>query len=334
MRASLVTNGLPLGMMPGAIEQERAANRAAVVLVSWNTREVLADAIRSVEVHGEGLAGRIIVVDNNSSDGSATMVREDFPEVTVIENTANMGFGSANNRGVGVAIEPYVLLLNSDAELLTNTLTALVDELDRYTTAAAVGARLVFSDGSFQASFADFPKLWDEIGVLFALPRQMRGASFPTYSESDSRTSCEADWVGAACVLVRRTAFEDIGGFDPSFHMYSEEVDLCRRLRSAGWTIRYSPDAVARHHGGQSTTQRAGEQPALLWGSRLRYHRRYGSEGRATVLTLLVAIAYALRAGFWAARAIVARAERRDGYAQRAKSAARVVGTVMSLVRA
>ncbi len=295
----------------------------SIVIVNWNTRDLLADAISSVIANAESFASNIVVVDNASHDDSVAMVRRAFPGVEVISSDTNLGFGAANNRGVATSNKPYFLFLNSDAELLSGTLPILVEALDEHPEAAAVGARLVHPDGRFQASFADFPRLWDEIGMLFALPRPLRRAGFPSYSESASQTACEADWVGAACVMVRRTAYEGIGGFDPSFHMYSEELDLCRRLRSAGWTIRYSPDAVARHHGGQSTTQRAGEQPALLWGSRLRYHRRYGSAGRATVLTLLVAIAYALRAGFWAARAIVARAERRDGYARRAKSAAR-----------
>ena len=276
-----------------------------IILVSWNTRDLLRWALRSVRDHA-AMPVHMVVVDNASSDGSPEMVRAEFPEATLIVNPDNRGFGQANNQGFAASDEPLVLLLNSDAELTPGALPALVGEMDRYPNAGVVGARLVFPNGRFQASFADFPTLGRELLALAGLSRLLFGPTYPSYAEAASGEPRAVDWVGGACMLLRREAVTATGGFDPGYHLYSEEMDLCRRIRQAGFTVRYQPSAVAVHHGGQSSTQRSLEQPRLLWESRLRYYRLHRPTWEARLLRSCIRLAYLLRGGLWRLRAMAA----------------------------
>lgn len=296
----------------------------AIILVNWNTRDLLRQALRSVREHA-GMPVHVIVVDNASSDGSPEMVRAEFPEATLIANPDNRGFGQANNQGFAASREPFILLLNSDAELTPGALPALVAELERHPEAGAVGGRLVYPDGRFQASFAAYPKLLTEALLLAGLAPRIWGVQYPSRRESASRRAREVDWVGAACLLLRRAAVDATGGFDPSFHMYAEETDLCRRIHGRGWTVRYSPQAVALHHGGRSTTQRSTEQPLMLWRSRLLYFRKHRPAWEARVLPLLIRGAHALRGLTWSLRARLAAGGARAEWQQRAAGAWRVV---------
>lgn len=296
----------------------------AIVLVSWNTQDLLRQALRSVREHA-GMPVHVIVVDNASSDGSTAMVCAEFPEATLIANPDNRGFGQANNQGFAAGQEPFILLLNSDAQLTPGSLPALVATLEQHPEAGAVGARLVYPDGRFQASFAAFPNLLTEVLLLAGLAPRIWGAQYPSRRESASRRARAVDWVGAACLLLRRAAVDATGGFDSSFHMYAEETDLCRRIRGQGWAVRYCPQAVALHHGGRSTAQRSTEQPLMLWRSRLLYFRKHRPAWEARALPHLVRGAHALRGLTWSLRARLAGGGAGSEWRQRAAGAWRVV---------
>lgn len=298
----------------------------SVVLVSWNTRDLLAAAVASVPPAAAGAPTEIVVVDNASTDGSPEWVADHHPEVTLIRNTANEGFGRANNRGFAASTAPYILLLNSDAALRPGALEVLVESLAAHPEAGAVGARLVFPDGRFQASYADFPTLRSEALALAGLAARIHGPRYPSREEADSREAREVDWVGGACVLLRRTALDAAGGFDPDYHMYSEELDLCRRVWRAGWTVRYCPAAVAAHHGGQSTRQRPADQPLWLWTSRVRYFRKHHARWEAAALGWMIRAAYVGRGLWWTARSLASRGSAREIWRRRASSAWRVTG--------
>lgn len=301
----------------------KALADVAVVIVSWNTRELLARAIRSVQTSSD-LPSRIYVVDNASSDGSPEMVAAEHPDVVLIRNAANLGFGQANNQAFAVAQEPYVLLLNSDAELTPGALEALLATMRRHPGTGAVGARLVNADGTFQASYATFPSLMDELLLLGGIAQRILGPNYPSQPESRSLQAQVVDWVGGACMLVSREAIDAIQGFDPDFHLYAEETDFCRRLKSAGFDTRYCPSAVAMHLGGRSTVQRLAEQPLLLWRSRLTYFRKHHPPGQAALLALAIRLAYRLRASCWQLRAGLAGRARREDWLERAVRARRV----------
>ena len=299
----------------------------AIILVSWNTRELLRGALQSIRDHA-ALPVHVVVVDNASGDGSPKMVRAEFPEATVIVNPDNRGFGQANNQAFAASDEPLILLLNSDAELTPGALPALVDTLQRHPEAGAVGARLVFPDGRFQASYNRLPRLAHEALALAGLARLFLGPRYPSVSEQQSHSPRTVDWVGGACMLLRLQALAQLPGtpgFDPDYHMYSEEMDLCKRISDAGWTIRYAPEAVVIHHGGQSTRQRPLDQPRLLWESRLLFYRKHRPHHEAVLLAGLVRAAYKARALVWGLRGRLSSAADRDGWLARAESARALV---------
>jgi GT2 family glycosyltransferase len=271
------------------------------------------------------MAVRVYVVDNASGDGSAEMVRAEFPQVRLIVNPLNRGFGQANNQAIAAGDEPLILLLNSDAELTPGALPALVGVLERHPAAAVVGARLVFPDGRFQASYNRFPRLGHDALALAGLARWAVGEHYPSASEARSREARTVDWVGGACMLVRRAALAGEPGFDPDYAMYSEEMDLCRRIHDAGWAVRYAPDAVAVHHRGQSARQRPIDQPRLLWESRLLYYRKHRRRHEAALLAMMIRVAYLGRALVWGARSLAARPAERAEWRSRTRSALSLV---------
>ena len=285
----------------------------AVVVVSWNTRALLERAIRSIPAVCGNRAVAIHVVDNASVDGSADMVAECFPGVVLWRLTENVGFGQANNLAIATSSGPYVLLLNSDAELWPGALDALVTVLASAPEAGAVGAKLIYPDGRGQPSAFAFPTLW-----RYALELLGIGDAATTGAR---RGGEDVDWVSGACLLLRRQALDMVGAFDPGFHMYAEEMDLCKRLWRCGWTVRQCPAAVAVHHVGQSVQRRCVEQPRLLWVSRLRYHRKHYPAWESVLLAGMVRAAFLARWLAWSVRGLMAPAESRGSWRTRALAA-------------
>jgi N-acetylglucosaminyl-diphospho-decaprenol L-rhamnosyltransferase len=258
----------------------------AVIVVSWNTRELLADCLASIADTGGGATIEMIVVDNDSTDGSQAMVRERFPSVRLIANDRNRGFGAANNQAIATTDAPYVLMLNSDASLPPGALARLLERLEAEPRAGLVGAQLRYPDGTFQFSHARFPDLWQELLVLSGLGRWCYGPHYPSCGPDAAHGARVVDWVGGACMLARRAALAAVGGFDEGYFMYGEEMDLCYALRAAGWQVWYEPAAWVEHHSGGSSRQSAETVEAQLYRGRLRFFRKhYG----ATATRLLAA---------------------------------------------
>lgn len=305
----------------------RPAPRTVVILVSWNTRLLLQQALLSIRRHS-GIPVNIVVIDNASSDGSPEMAKSESPEATVVVNDHNLGFGQANNQGMACSDEPFILLLNSDAELQEHTLPTLVDELESHPECGAIGAHLAFPDGRFQSSGFRFPSLGQYALELLGVARAVYGPDYPNVPRSQTATPGEVDWVSGACMLLRRAAIAAVGGFDPAIHMYSEETDLCRRLWDAGYSVRQTPHATATHHVGRSTRQRATDQPTMLWSSRLLYFRKHHPRWQCAALRALIGIGYTARWLVWSLRSVVGQTEQRQAWRRRAQSARAVVAGV------
>lgn len=286
----------------------RPAPDVSILVVSWNTRDLLAECLESLSVGADGVRTQVVVVDNGSADGSAMMIRSRFPDAALIVNADNAGFVGGNNRAYAAA-DPrarYALLLNSDAALRPGALRALVNWMDAHPSAGACGPLTLNPDGTLQATWSRFPTVWSEArGVQ---DRRFLGARrAPRLEATAIRALSGAQptgWVGGACLLVRRAAIEqDLGGtlLDPTFQMYSEETDLCFRLHRAGWSVHFVPQAEAVHHGGQSSRQMPLQTLALLYRSKVLFFRRhYGSSAAARlklVLLLLAGLKWLLRGG-------------------------------------
>jgi len=245
------------------------------IIINWNTRQLLQDCLNSVMERSQGHTVEIIVVDNASSDGSAEMVREQFPQVRLIANPVNVGFARANNQGAQIARGRYLLLLNTDAFLKPNALEKLLELARREPKLGLVGARLLNPDGSFQASHTRFPNLAREFFTLSGLGRLLWGRFYPSYGPEVERGPRVIDYVEGACLLIRRDVYAQVNGLDEGYFMYSEEVDLCYAMRRAGWQVWYHPEACVTHLGGASSLNRKPQREADLYVSRVRFFRKY-----------------------------------------------------------
>ena len=218
----------------------------SVVVVSYNSRELLRACLASTASEG---ANEVIVIDNASSDGSAEMVADEFPWIRMLRSEQNDGYGAAANLAIASCSAKYVLLLNCDTLLHPGTLQALCEYLDQHPEVAIVGPALVNPDGTPQASCFPFPT------PLHTLLRETSLSSVwnGSVSNRSPRFAGAVPWVLGAALAIRRHAFESVGGFDRSFFMYFEEVDLCYRLSRAGWQTHFAPSATVTHVGGAST---------------------------------------------------------------------------------
>jgi hypothetical protein len=274
-----------------------AAPDISIVIPSWNGRELLAASLASVRQTRGDLRLQLIVVDNASSDGSVRLVRARFPEVAVLENQRNEGFARACNQGALASAAPFLLLLNSDTEVRPQALQRLLALARARPEAAIVGPQLRNPDGTFQSSHSPFPDLWQEAMILSGAGRLLHGAAYPSRGAEEAKGPQPADWVGGACMLVRRAAFAAAGGFDEGYFMYAEEMDLCYRLRCAGWEVWYEPAAVVVHAGGGSARQLGTQSEAILYRSRIRFYRCHRGVAAARLVRWMVLGATAIRIG-------------------------------------
>jgi N-acetylglucosaminyl-diphospho-decaprenol L-rhamnosyltransferase len=277
----------------------------SVVVVSWNTRELLARCLESVEAETRGLRVETVVVDNGSTDGSPEMVATRFPRARLVRNEANRGFAAANNQALGFGAGRYALLLNSDAVLLEDSLAHMVRFLDEHPEAGAAGVRLLNPDGSFQWSFADFPSLFGELLLLTKLSRLFQPPTFPSYPPERSRETRTVDWVSGACLIVRRAAISRVGLLDDEYFMYSEEVDWCYRLRRAGWAVFYLPDARVAHWSGQSAASAPERRRLQVYQSKLLFFRKHSGTRVAEFFRLCVRVVSVAKLLAWTVSAVL-----------------------------
>lgn len=263
----------------------------SIILVSWNTRDLLLSCIESLADSIGTLSADIWVVDNGSSDGSVETVRARFSAVQIIVNEHNVGFAAANNQAMRASSGRYVLLLNSDTIACPGSIERLVRFADATPRAGLVGGLLLNPDGSFQYSFSDFPSLASELLSATGLGERLVNRRFPSYSPRQSQSPRQVEVVPGACMLARRAACDQVGLMDEGYFMYSEEPDWCLRMQRAGWEIWYTPEAPILHYGGQSTRQVRHAMVQALYRSKVRFFRKHYGFVPATILRLaLVAV--------------------------------------------
>ncbi len=270
----------------------------SVVIVSWNTRALLERCLSSVreDVHRARVSSEIVVVDNASHDGTPDMIRECFPDVSLIALDRNSGFAAATNVGLRRSCGGAILLLNPDTEIQPGAIAAMLSTLDAMPHVGMVSGLLLNPDGTLQSSGYRFPGLAQALLDFFPLhPRLMNSALNGRISPRDRQSPYAVDHPLGACMLVRREVVVQVGSLDESYFMYSEEVDWCHRMRAAGWTILMNPGASIIHYGGQSTRLMPEEMFLQLHRSRARYLLRHN--GHFTVSAVaLIARAAAFRA--------------------------------------
>jgi GT2 family glycosyltransferase len=248
------------------------------ILVNYNAGDELRVALSSIADEMAGRAWEGYVVDNASVDGSGAIAREFLPEVTLLANRDNVGFGRAVNQALLRARSPRVLIMNPDCRLQPGAVLALQDELRRHAQCALVGPRILNPDGSVQGSARGDPDMLTGLfGRSAALRRLLPWLAVSRRNVVDETAAAgspgvEVDWLSGACVLGRRDALNAVGGFDERYFLYWEDADLCRRLRAQGAHVRYVPSAVAVHRVGHSSrTARASSLRAFHESAYLYY---------------------------------------------------------------
>lgn len=270
----------------------------SIIIVSWNVCALLEQALGCVYTTVHARSFEVIVVDNYSADESVAMVRERFPQATLIANAANLGFGRANNQGAAIARGRYLLLLNPDAFVHAGTIDHLCAFMDANPDAGAVGPRLLNEDGSLQRSVTAFPtvltELWTTLGLDRLFPRsRVFGRYKMTYWQMDDLRHVDA--LMGACLMVRREAIPHPGLFDEQFFMYSEEVDLCFRIQRAGWRCYFVPEVAATHIWGGSSRRVPTATFLRLFRSRVQFFRKHYGEATTGWYKAVLALAGALR---------------------------------------
>lgn len=238
-----------------------------IAVVSWNTRALLGDCLASLQDDvSDGLA-EVWVVDNASSDGSAELVSERFPWATLVASSENLGFGAAVNMVAARTVSDWVVPANADVRVERGALKTLVAEGERHPEAAVLAPRLILPDGSTQQSVYPFPTIpftlayaSGAIGVSDRLARH-----WCIDQGFDPASDREVPWAVGAFLLVRRSAWQMVDGFDQAQWMYAEDLDLGWRLRRAGWSARYVPGARVFHHESAATRKAWGDRRHLRW---------------------------------------------------------------------
>jgi N-acetylglucosaminyl-diphospho-decaprenol L-rhamnosyltransferase len=268
-----------------------------VAVVNYNTGPYLARCLRSViESAGEATV-EVVVVDNASRDGSADEAIAVIPQARLIRNHTNRGFAAAANQGILATTAPFVLLLNPDAEILAGTLGGFLKVAADHPRAGAIGPIVRDPDGGIYPSARKVPTLGEALGHSFLGPFVPNNPFSRAYTMAgwDRRTERRVPWVSGSCVLLRRQALEQVGVLDEGFFMYVEDVDLCTRLRSAGWEVLFSPELEVVHIGGVSTGK--SKRMTLEHSKSIyRYFVKHRSRGWRAALRPLVWVALRLRA--------------------------------------
>jgi N-acetylglucosaminyl-diphospho-decaprenol L-rhamnosyltransferase len=267
----------------------------SIVVVSFNAREHLHRCLSAVASDPY----EVVVVDNGSHDGSVELVRERFPSVRIRALGRNIGLPAANNVGIRLSSGRYVLVLNADAWPGGDAIGELVRLADGRPEVGAAGPRLLNPDGTLQRSVRGFPTLWRLATEYFFLrklaPRSRLLNAFYAGDFAHDKPR-DVDWLMSAVLLLRREAVEQVGSFDPSFFIFSDEVDLCLRLQQAGWKVAFCPRAEFVHLGGVSTRPQWGRMYREQLRSHLRYFEKHEGLQRAERARTLLLWGLRLRA--------------------------------------
>jgi len=286
----------------------------SVVIVNWNTLELLRRCLGSLLQHTRERTLEVVVVDNASRDGSPAMVRDEFPDVHLIVNAENRGFAAGCNQGLRVSRGRQMLLLNSDTVLQDDAVSRLSAFLEARPEAGVVSCMLLNSDGTTQPSCGYFPRLGGALRARFARrntgPR--RDFVYPFHSLDEHLEVREVDWVAGAVMLVRPEVIAQVGLLDEGIFMFAEEWDWCWRIRAAGWKVLSTPDARIVHLGSGSWAASQGLLDRARRAGMLYFYRKNYGALRAAGFHLMTTVAVAARAAVAALRCL-APSQRAEG---------------------
>ena len=272
--------------------------RLDVVIVSFRSKELLDRCLGSLRAHPPAGGLTVTVVDNASGDGTAEMVAADYPEVQLLAQQLNLGFGAATNLGIAATDAPYVLALNPDAAVESGTLDQLLELMDRRPEVGCSGPALYREDGGFDhAARRSFPTPLSALGHFSGIGRRMRGGALADYRAPDVERG-PVDAVNGAFMLLRRAALEQVGSFDEGYWMYMEDLDLSYRLAEAGWVTWYEPGARATHTKAGTTGGRRDARLQIAFHRGMgRFYRKHYAVSHAAAFNALIYLGIGAKLG-------------------------------------
>ncbi len=290
-------------MSPKNIQKNlRASKKLSIIIVSYNVREFLEQALRSIERAVRDIDHEIFIVDNNSADGSADMVAKKFPNIHLLCNTENLGFARANNQVLKKCSGEYICLINPDTIVQEDTFIKLLAFMEDRPEAGMVGCKILNPDGTLQlACRRSFPTPWVAfskiIGLAWLFPRSRL---FGRYNLTflDENEIAQVDAISGSFMLVRKKAVDEVGPLDESFFMYGEDLDWCYRINKAGWKIYYVPITKIVHFKGESSKRSPFEQRRLFYDAMRRFVRKHFRRGQAWVPSWALIVAIYIRSLF------------------------------------
>jgi GT2 family glycosyltransferase len=303
----------------------------SIVVVNWNVRDCLRDCLLSLRGSAGSPRWETIVVDNASADGSVEMLRAEFPEVRLIASDENLGFAGGCEAGYAVARGGRILLLNPDTVVPPGAVEAMMAAMDEHADAGVVGSRLLNTDGSFQrAAGGAFPTLANMAWNYLFLDRLPFGRGpAPVFLRDDRRDVFDIDWVSGAAMLIRREA---VGQriFDPAYFMFGEDMDLCDRVRQAGWRVLYSGrQAIVHHHGRSFSAQSSLEVLANVYRGPRRFFQRRHDQASLVAYDAVLLLGYLVR---WPVFVLADLAAPGRGYGEAARFSRRYVWIMLRLM--
>lgn len=260
-----------------------------IVIVSFNTKHILPELFTTLRIASKRLTTQVIVIDNASVDGSTEYLKTNYPEILLLENSYNVGFGRANNQALPYVQSKYVLLLNTDAFVSPDTLEKTLAHMDSNPKCGLLGVRLTDRVGQLQPSCRYFPTPWNIFLNNTGFSHFFRNVQMVDDVQQDHASVALCDWVPGCFYLVRREVIDQVGLFDPRYFLYYEEVDHCFSIKKANWEVHYYPYTTVKHIGGESAktegelTTRGSQLEEMQVESELLYFRK--NYGLTTAIT-------------------------------------------------
>lgn len=284
----------------------------SIVVVNWNTLDMLRDCLASTFAGLGDLSAEVIVIDNASEDGSPDMVAKEFPDAVLIRNTDNRGFAAANNQGFEIAQGRHILLLNSDTIVHGTVLAESVAWLEAHPDVGAMGCRVLNTDGTMQPTCHMFPSVLNQFLMATGLWKLKRPRFFGRMHMTDWQRDSEraVETISGCYLLVRRKVMDQVGLLDEDFFFFGEETDWCKRMRDAGWRLMFAPVGEITHHGGGSVKKLNHKRDVMLTGAKVRLHRKHNGAFAAALVWLIAVGFNGSRGLFWSLVWLVTRKPR------------------------
>ncbi len=268
--------------------------KLSVIIVNYNVKEFVLNSISSIKKASKNIPVEIIVVDNASEDGSPEIIAQRFPEVKLIANKENLGFGKANNQALEIAKGEYILLLNPDTLLKDNTLAEMIKFMETHSDAGLATCKVLNPDGTLQlACRRSFPRPWVSFtkisGLSSLFPKSKLFAKY-NLTYLDENETYTVDAVSGSFMFLRKKAIDDVGGFDPDFFMYGEDLDLCYRIKEKGWKVYYYPGTEIIHYKGESAKRSSIDETKVFYNAMTLFVEKHFSSSWALKAILKFAI--------------------------------------------